>query len=363
MRMGRVGICLGAILSLTVAAGAKGPFGSIHVGNWQGGAFTNDNTGQFSGCIATASYTSGISLSVIIQPDGGWGLGFSHPSWQLQSGETFPIDLTFDGRAQFHVFGNVLTNIMVGAPMPKTSALIGEFRKAKSLMAVAQRQLLQFNLDGTAQLLPTLANCVAMVRQYGLSGVGDFTVRQPPRASVEEASRPPAAAGNPRVDASNASDLQIEAVQLASNFILKSALHNPRVLNRAEVPVAVAPNGAAWSSDEATGFVRIIPPQGNIKGLDVTAAIVAGDAQACKGKFASGRTSDLVDSEVVFRGFSSCEDSVGPRFSQYFVVSRRQGGFVIFSVLSNMKTEAARGVTKDERLVDFRKAALVAASE
>ena len=27
-------------------------------------------------------------------------------------------------------------------------------------------------------------------------------------------------------------------------------------------------------------------------------------------KFASGRVSELIDSEVVFRGFSSCEDSV-----------------------------------------------------
>jgi hypothetical protein len=44
-------------------------------------------------------------------------------------------------------------------------------------------------------------------------------------------------------------------------------------------------------------------------------------SQDCKGKFASGRTSELVDSDVVFRG-SSCGDSDGSRFSQYFIVSR-----------------------------------------
>jgi hypothetical protein len=38
------------------------------------------------------------------------------------------------------------------------------------------------------------------------------------------------------------------------------------------------------------------------------------DSQDCKGKFASGRTSELVDSDVVFRGFSSCGDSDGSRF-------------------------------------------------
>jgi len=80
-------------------------------------------------------------------------------------------------------------------------------------------------------------------------------------------------------------------------------------------------------------------------------------------KIASVRTSDLVDSDVVFRGFSSCEDSGGARFSQYFIVSRRKGGFVLFSVVSNMKTEEAKTVTKEERLADFRKAALVVVNQ
>jgi hypothetical protein len=35
---------------LTTAALAKGLYGQIHVGNWSGGAFTNDATGKFSGC-------------------------------------------------------------------------------------------------------------------------------------------------------------------------------------------------------------------------------------------------------------------------------------------------------------------------
>jgi hypothetical protein len=153
--------------------------------------------------------------------------------------------------------------------------------------------------------------------------------------------------------------MQIEAIELASNFILRTALRNPRVLSRAETPIAVASTGAAWSSDEAVGLVRIVPAKDGLKGLDVASAVVAMDARDCKGKFASGRTSELVDSDVVFRGFSSCEDSGGPRLSQYFIVSRKKGGFVVFSVVSNMKTEDAKTIAKDERLADFRKAALV----
>ena len=64
------------------------------------------------------------------------------------------------------------------------------------------------------------------------------------------------------------------------------------------------------------------------------------DSKECKGKFASGRISELIDSDVVFRGYAVCDDSYGPRTAEYLIVPRRKGGgFVIFSVVSNIKTE------------------------
>jgi hypothetical protein len=153
---------------------------------------------------------------------------------------------------------------------------------------------------------------------------------------------------------------QIEAMEIATNFILKSALQNPRMLSRAEIPITLASNGAAWKSEEAAGSVRIVSQDGDIKGIDVASAIAAADSKECKGKFASGRVAELVDSEVVFRGFAACEDTDGARSAQYFVLPRKKGGFIVFSVVSDMKTDVSKSVVKDEKLVDFRKAALVA---
>jgi ketosteroid isomerase-like protein len=158
-------------------------------------------------------------------------------------------------------------------------------------------------------------------------------------------------------------DLQMEAMQLATNFILASGLRNPKVLSRQDTPIAFASFGAAWKSDEAVGAVKIVPPDGGqTKGLDVAAAIAAGDAAACKGKFASGRVSELIDSEVVFRGFSSCEHSDGARSVQFFVVPRKGGGFVIFSVASfeTSASEPGSGFKAEEHLTGFQKAALTA---
>jgi hypothetical protein len=63
--------------------------------------------------------------------------------------------------------------------MPDNSALIAQFRKAKTMTAFTQGQLFQFKLDQTAQLLPALANCVASVKKNGVAGAGEFAV--PPK--------------------------------------------------------------------------------------------------------------------------------------------------------------------------------------
>jgi hypothetical protein len=293
---------------------------------------------------------------VLIDQGAGWSLGFQHSKWSFSNNQTFPIALTFDGQSPFNVQGVAVGESLVRVPMPTDSALIAQFRKAKMMTAYTQGQLFQFKLDQTALLLPTLVNCVAVVKQQGITNAGDFAVKPAPKTA---AAAPVGGSLKPDSPQNLSSEMQIEAVELASNFILKTTLHNPRVLSRAETPIAVASTGAAWRSDEAVGFVRIVPPKEGIKGLDVASAVVAMDAKDCKGKFASARTSELVDSDVVFRGFSSCDDSGGARLSQYFIVSRKKGGFVLFSVVSNMKTEEAKAVAKEERLADFRKAALV----
>jgi hypothetical protein len=54
-----VAILLGTIF-VGSNAQARGPYGSISVGNWKGGAYTNDQTGSFSHCAAGAPYASGV---------------------------------------------------------------------------------------------------------------------------------------------------------------------------------------------------------------------------------------------------------------------------------------------------------------
>jgi hypothetical protein len=150
------------------SAFAAGPMGSIHVGNWNGGAFTNDQTGAFSHCSAAASYANGVSLIVGQNVAGNWLLGFGSPAFHLNQGETFPIDVTFDGQTQFHLFGTAVSANLVISILPG-STTIEQFKKAHLMVAVAKGVTLQFSLDSTGKLLPIIGNCVTKVKTGGLA--------------------------------------------------------------------------------------------------------------------------------------------------------------------------------------------------
>lgn len=185
-----------AIAALWVAmfggsnAEAGGPYGSVNVGNWKGGAYTDQN-GAFTHCAGGSQYASGIYFMVMIDNSGGWSLAFAHDKWSLKTGEAFPLTLTFDGQQPFNVHGVPIAEKLVRVPMPITSSLITQFRKARAMTAYTQGQLFQFNLDQTAQLLPALANCVAKTKQGGIANAGDFTI--PVKPVVATTTAPPAA--------------------------------------------------------------------------------------------------------------------------------------------------------------------------
>src|SRR4051794_3874188 len=195
-RVAAIAALLGAIF-VGSHAEARGPYGSINVGNWKGGAYTDDQTGAFSHCAAGTPYTSGIYFVVMVDNRGGWSLGFTHDKWSLKTGEAFPLALTFDGQQPFNVHGIPIADKLVRVPMPSNSSLIAQFRRAKSMTAYTQGQLFQFKLDQTGQLLPVLANCVAKIKQSGLAAAGDFSALPAAKSTATAAAAPESAPAKP----------------------------------------------------------------------------------------------------------------------------------------------------------------------
>lgn len=105
-------------VSVVTAAQAAGPFGSVKIGNWVGGAFSNDETGAFSHCAATAPYANGVILVVGQNAGGSWILSFASPSYRFKQGENAAIDVIFDGQEQARLFATANQTNMLSSVMP-----------------------------------------------------------------------------------------------------------------------------------------------------------------------------------------------------------------------------------------------------
>ena len=62
---------------LASRAFAAGPFGTIHVGLWNGGAYTNDSTGAFMHRAAGSDYINGVGVILGQTAAHTWLLGFT----------------------------------------------------------------------------------------------------------------------------------------------------------------------------------------------------------------------------------------------------------------------------------------------
>ena len=156
-----------SLLQVSVAgiAHAKGPFGSVNVGNWIGGAFSNDETGAFSHCAATTPYANGVILVVSQNAAGTWSLAFASPSYHFNKGENAAIDVTFDGQEQARLYATAYQSNMLTAIMPLN--VVRTFQKASLMVATAGRSVLNFDLKSTGPVIAALANCVTKTKPTG----------------------------------------------------------------------------------------------------------------------------------------------------------------------------------------------------
>jgi S1-C subfamily serine protease len=204
------------LLSGGPVAWAAGPFGSIRVGAWSGGAYTNDSTGAFSHCAAATSYQSGISVILGQNADSSWLLGFANQNFKMTPGETFPIDVTFDGQSEVRLFGTALSPILVSAVLPPNAAQ--RLRKSSLMVAMAKGATFQFNLTSTGPLLPVLSNCVVKIKSGGMANAGDFSVTKQPAEK-------PVAALAPAPSGPSQSKSQKTVSQSGTGFVISTNGH------------------------------------------------------------------------------------------------------------------------------------------
>jgi S1-C subfamily serine protease len=170
-KVSRVLMAAFACVAFSATSFAGGPFGIIHVGKWQGAAYTTDK-GAFSFCVATAKFPNGAGIILFENADHSWLIGFASPDWNL-SGKSLPIALTFDGQAHFDIVGTGSREKFTLAPMPKEA--LDAFRKSHVLMVAASKRNVEFDLAGAGNVVASIENCVETIKTNGIAAAGDFS--------------------------------------------------------------------------------------------------------------------------------------------------------------------------------------------
>lgn len=164
-------LAAGMVCASAVFAG--GPYGTINVDDWHGGAYTKGNTTEFTHCAAVTTDGGGTALLLGQSVEGIWVVGFSGTSWSLKKGETLPIQAAFDGQKPFNLVATAINTKSVSAAL--SNAALAQLIKARQLTVSGKSQTLQFALSSTEKIVAVVANCVARVKQAGIAKAGDFS--------------------------------------------------------------------------------------------------------------------------------------------------------------------------------------------
>jgi trypsin-like peptidase len=210
-----------AILAMTSQAAIAGaPRGSIHVGQWSGGAFVGEKSGAFAFCAATAALEGGYLLTIAQDPDRFWALSIGHPSWSLTPGDKFSLDLTFDGQAQFHFPATAISALLAIGVLSGAGA--DALRHAHSMAVAGKLQTVALALHDVDKLMPVIAFCVDRVKAGGIAAADvDFV------ALAKKVAAPPAASAAPEKAAAGPAEKPLTA----------------KVVDKSGTGFVVSPNG------------------------------------------------------------------------------------------------------------------------
>lgn len=361
---------------LALAAIAAATFGttasaatitSYKVAGWSMGAYTNDQTGRFSHCAASAQYRNGLLLLFSVSESFQWSIGFSNQQWNLRPGREVEVDFRIDGGRQNTVRGNAVTEKLLRARLPDSVELFNQFRQGLRLVVnLNDNAPVTFNLTDTNAMLTEVLQCARKYRDYannsnrsnrGERDAGPRDDRRPPnterntgssgssssrdtsddnrvarRLDREDTPRPerdttpppntPALGPTP--------ESRKEATEIATD-ILRRANFTYEFQKPEQLTGALRDKyDAVWRADGVLGTLRILAGSRATSVEKVRGELIADDAISCKGKFASGAVPAMSGSKSQTI-FTSCESD--SNWSVYYIaVPRRKGGIYLLGI-------------------------------
>ena len=298
-----------AILLCSLCATSSGIAGSRNVANyggWSVTAHTSDSSGQFTHCIASGIYKSGIFMMISIDVDYKWRMGFLNPAWNLQPGGQYGISYWVDRGRPVAGVANVFDKNSVFIELEDSQALFETFRRGHLLTVQAAGEEFNFSLENSSVSLKSALDCV------------NRNIRGPasnPFANGQQQAQPGA------VDPG----LKVEAATFTANVLSGTGMANFELVD----PVA------AGYTDYHAAFVApglvggtYISPYGTVQ--DAAAHLSGNAAKRCTGQLATAKMPSRGDS-VHIRVMCGAPGGASGE-SNYYLIPRSRGGIYAFEL-------------------------------
>ena len=143
---------------------------SFKIRGWRADAFVSDQTGKFDSCVAIARYRNQISMSVQVDANYNWWIGFSALGWTMTPGEKIALSYRIDQGSWQQGTAEAITAELARMPMPAGGYIITCFRRDRVLTVSDQVNTYRFKLTG-------LTSCVQ--KNSARYGVGPLSSNTP----------------------------------------------------------------------------------------------------------------------------------------------------------------------------------------
>ena len=278
---------------------------SSNVGSWMIGAYTNDQTGQFSHCAISAIYNSGIAVVFAVDQHYNWSMALTNANWNVVPGQTYEVQILIDQIPMTISKGTAISRTIVSVPLPDSTYLFSKMRTGRMLTLNSTGGLFNFRLDGSSVALAATIECVATAR----------TIAQNPGKQINP---------QPTATTSPASgETRAEAIATLANTLSAAGVQNYSILSPQETKQKYPDKDVVWIAPGIAGWLNVVAQDDRSKTIeDIASLIIAFRSTECRGKFASTR----LDGTAKFaRILTACSDENGDS-ELYQIVSLREGG-------------------------------------
>lgn len=234
----RVTAILFASLILPGAASAEFIHGSeIQSGNWSGGAYTFDDTGNFAHCAVQAGYNSGDTLMLTVNQDATVSVGVVSDGLTMTVGQTFPVTLYIDNRQPMYGTAEALGVNFAALQLQDFDRALSALQKGRMLVLDSPMGRGNYDLTGTYRALQAALQCAVNYLNY--AGIPTQPTTVQPSTGVD----------------------QTILFQIATEMITQTGATDFQYLTKEEMADFVTGDAVYWSADQGglLGGVQIVP--------------------------------------------------------------------------------------------------------